>query len=395
MAQTFQPPAHLRDFDASTKRVDLYQQWHERMNGFMTRSLSNYPAAFSGVEVPDGTQVFPANPEWTGMPRTMKRLNGTSVAAAAALIDEPRQIGDYDPLDQKSYKRFKRRNGQDFVGPAYRSQDEYLEWAVKRDTDGVITEILFTCEGPEYWEQIAQDEDLLLKLYRDICDDQSIKIEELTFPEEVSWINPYNRSGVPEVYPEGSYNPFNIWNMRAAVHLTQPANTLGAEVQLAFDATYPYGDPDPVTSDPDLACCAAYGGINRMSDPTIGAGVNTQVTSLNRKVALRNPIGLYIKGLRPNAFNLKGGAAFERQGDCWTVLRPKPADLKDMIVRARFKVPDGIMHDGKQLRVGDLFMQGEQVITGGQVADAVTMIIYAIAVAGAPPQQAQACKYSP
>ncbi len=395
LANTFKPPANLDDFDRSPRRVELYGRWHDRVNGWVSGLQPEYPAAFSGIVQTGGAQVFPANPEWTGMPRTIKRLIGNSVSAAARLIDDPREIGVYDPVDDNTYERFKKADGRDFVGPAYRSQDEYLEWVVKRDADGVISEILFTCEGPEYWEQIAEDQDLLLTLYKEICGDETITIEDLTFPERVTWVNPYNSSGNADTYPKGSYNPFNAWNTRAAVHLTQPANTLGAEVRLAFDATYPYGSPDLVTSDPDLACCAAYGGINRMSDPTIGAGVNTQVVSLGRKVALRNPIGLYIKGLRPNAFTLEGGAPFEHQEESWEILRPKPAQVTDMIVRARFRVPDGITYKGKQLRVGDLFMQGEQIVFGGQVADAVTMIIYAIAISGAPSQPARACRYSP
>jgi hypothetical protein len=62
-----------------------------------------------------------------------------------------------------------------------------------------------------------------------------------------------------------------------------------------------------------------------------------------------------------------------------------------MIVRARFRVPDGVTHGGKQLRVGDLWMHGEQVTTGGQIADAITMTLYALAIQGAPQQQRVPC----
>jgi hypothetical protein len=199
------------------------------MNGWVTQLLPSYPAAFSGIAVPQGAQVRPANPQWTGLPRTIKRLVGTSLADAARLVDEPRAIGDYDPVDRHSYARFKKQDGSVFAGPAYRSQDEYLEWSVKRDADRVISEILFTCEGPEYWDHVATvDPQLLLTLYREICGDQTIALADLVFPEEVTWRNPYNASGQSETYAAGSYNPFNAANMRGAVHLTQPANTLGA-----------------------------------------------------------------------------------------------------------------------------------------------------------------------
>ncbi|MCZ4093452.1 hypothetical protein [Sinorhizobium psoraleae] len=66
-----------------------------------------------------------------------------------------------------------------------------------------------------------------------------------------------------------------------------------------------------------------------------------------------------------------------------------------MILRARFRVPDGVTFKGQQLRVGDLRLYGEPIVTGGQIADVITMTLYALAIAGAPEQDAIACVYSP
>ena len=77
------------------------------------------------------------------------------------------------------------------------------------------------------------------------------------------------------------------------------------------------------------------------------------------------------------------------------ILRPLPADVTDMIVRARFRVPDGTLHGGVQLRVGDLKVNGEKITTGGQVADLITMTLFAQAIPGAPVQQAAACRFRP
>jgi hypothetical protein len=382
MPQTYLPPANLKDFDRSSRAQELYQEWHKAMDGLAGAGYAAFPAAYSAINPPNDSGVPKlASPEWTGLPRTIKRIVGPSVASAARLVDEPRAIGAMDPVDMARYDPFRDSQGNPVDGPQYRSQDEYLEWAVRRDADNVITEVLFTCEGPEYWDLLAKDQKLLVQLYQKICEDQSIKIEDLVFDRDVSWKNPYNR-GSAEQFSKGGYNRYNRWNMRSAVHLTQPANTLGAEVTLALQATLPYGKPNPVTTDPDLVCCAGYGGINRMSDPTIGSGVNTQVVQLGRRVALRNPIGLYIKGIQPNVFNFSDGKPFDAQDQCWKVLRPDPADVTDMIVRARFRVPDGVMHDGKQLRVGDLWMHGEQVTTGGQIADAITMTVVSVILGG-------------
>lgn len=394
MAETFLPPAFMKDFDRSQHRDRLYREWHNDMDQIAGRGAKRFPAAFSAIDPPAGSKPKQASPEWTGLPRTIKRIVGPSIAAAAKQVDEPRLFGSLDPLEPRLWEPFRDASGNPFKGTLYRSQDEYLEWAVKRDPDGVIREVVFTCEGPEYWDRIASDEKLLVELYREVCEDKSVALDDLLFDQDVTWVNPYG-GRVVERFPKGSYNRFNRWNGVHAVHLTHPANTLGAEINLALQATRPYGTPTLVTSDPELACCAAYGDVNRMSDPTIGAGVNTQVVQLKRRVALRNPIGLYIKGMQPNVFNLPDGSPFADQDKCWSILRPDPKDVTDMVLRARFRVPDGITVKDQQLRVGDLQLYGEPIVTGGQIADVITMTLYALAVPGAPEQDAVACLFSP
>ena len=58
-------------------------------------------------------------------------------------------------------------------------------------------------------------------------------------------------------------------------------------------------------------------------------------------------------------------------------------------------VPDGVMHGGKKLRVGDITVDGTAIATGGQVARYITMTLYGLAVAGAPHQQPKVCQLSP
>jgi hypothetical protein len=393
MATKFLAPANLDDFDRATTpalKAKLADDWHTLMKGQVDFGVQRAKAFWSAIDPPAGSPApAQAAPQWTGLPRTIKRLVGPSIADAARLVDEPHEIGTFDPVDQTTYSRFRDTAGLPFPGQMYRSQDEYLEWVAHRDASGTITEIVFTCEGPEYWDNIAQDRKLLEQLYNEICG-QNVPADDLFFPKEVHWQNPY---GGPTRYRKGDYNPFNKWNAAHAVHLTQPANTLSAEINLAWQATLAYGNPTPVTSDPDLVCCAGYGGVNRMSDPTIGSGVNTQVIQLGHKVALRNPIGLYIKGLAPNSFSFADGTPFLQQDASWTVLRPKT--VTDMILRARFRVPDGVTHNGQQVRVGDLLVNSEKIDTGGQVADVITMTLYALAIPGAPQQTGVGCNGRP
>ena len=58
-------------------------------------------------------------------------------------------------------------------------QDEYCEWGVERDGDGVITRVTFTTEVPEYFEHLAErDDDRLLATYHELVGPQ-VKLEEL------------------------------------------------------------------------------------------------------------------------------------------------------------------------------------------------------------------------
>jgi hypothetical protein len=394
MAATFQPLASLKDFDRSPNSAALHNAWHKKMDDTVKQSAASFPAFYHPLHPPVATPPLTKAPVWTGLPRTIKRLRPGPIATAAGLVDSAVPMGQTDPLFGRLFTTpFHDTTGRVFAGPAYRPQDEYLEWVTQRDTDGTVNEIIFTCEGPEYWDTIAQDDTLLLTMYQELLQDATITLADLKFPKTVTWQNPNSRGG-PDTFPAGSYNRYNKWNIRGVVHLTQPANSLGAEITLAKFATLLYGNPTPVTTDPDLVCCAEYGDPNRMSDPTIGSGVNTFVRS-GLRVTLRNPIGLYIKGIDLNAFSLPDGTPFTQVQECFQPSRPAPADVTDMIVRARFRVPDGITFGGKQLRVGDLLVNSEKIQFGGQVADVVNMTLFAQTLPGAPAQARQRCQGRP
>src|SRR5216684_9361549 len=209
MPQTFMPPAGLKDFDRSQMKDALYQQWHKAMNDQVSAGVQQFPAFYSAIVPPAGAAPKQAAPEWTGLPRTIKRLVGPSIAEAAKLVENARPMGAFDPIDQTKYDVFRDKDGAPFPGPSYRSQDEYLEWATTTDGEGVITEVVFTAEGPEYWDQISQDQKLLLTLYREICQDNSIPLEDLLFSQDVTWRNPYRGDGGLDTYSKGDYNRYN------------------------------------------------------------------------------------------------------------------------------------------------------------------------------------------
>ncbi|MEA2906309.1 MAG: hypothetical protein QOI12_3696 [Alphaproteobacteria bacterium] len=397
MAGKFGPPAMIGDFDRSqTHKQRLYDAWHETIDSYMTavnRYRAATPAFFNPLAPPAG-QIAQASPEWSGMPNMLVAMNDGDVLAAARLAETPIRWGDQDPGHPKgiAYSMARDATTRQRLDLFYRPQDEYLEWSLEKDAAGIITAINFTCEGPEYWETIGNtDRALLETLYGEISGDKDIPAADLYFSKPVEMVD--GGGNVSRTFAANDYNPWNKWNLKYAIHLTHDSNSLGAEVNLGRDASYLWGKDVLKTSDPDLICCAAYGEINRNSDPTIGAKVNALVRAGN-SVSLRNPVGLYIKGLDTTAFSLDGNPVANIAS--WFVpIRPKPADVKDMILRARFAVPDGVMHGGKKLRVGDITVDGTAIATGGQVARYITMTLYGLAVAGAPHQQPKVCQLSP
>jgi hypothetical protein len=228
-------------------------------------------------------------------------------------------------------------------------------------------------------------------LYREISQDNSIQKQDLVFDRAVNFID--SDGNIARQYDAQQYNGWNKWNMKYAIHLTHDSNSLGAEVNLGRDASYLWGADGLKTTDPALICCAAYGEINRSSDPTIGGKVNFQVQQGNQ-VSLRNPVGLYIKNLDTKSFSLDGKPVPGIEN--WFVpIRPAADKVADMILRARFQVPNNVMHNGKQLRIGDLAVDHNQVVTGGQVAHHVNMTLYALACPGAPAQTPKRCRLAP
>jgi len=389
MPGTHTPPANIKDFDRGATPTLLYQKWDAWMGQQMAPS-ADYAAWYESINPPQSGTPQTAAPPWQGLPRTALLLNNKDVLAAAKTVDSPVEFGTgVDALLVKQ-PDFLTATGARFPGLKYRPQDEYLEWVTLRDPDGVVREVWFTCEGPEYWGLIAKyDQALLVTLYGEITGQGPAAIDpkKLYFPEPLTHVEPFARNQ-KLTFNSGDYNPYNEYNVAAAVHLTQGANTLGAEIKLAMDGSLIWGNPAK-TMDPDLVCCAAYGEPNRFSDPTIGNEVNT-LARQHMFVTLRDPVGLYIQTILPNDFTDWNDQPIPNLTSDYFVPLRQSGD-GSMTLRAKFKVPDGVMRNGKQARVGDLKYKGIPISMGGQVADAITMHLFAQALPGAPSQPSQPC----
>ena len=257
---------------------------------------------------------------------------------------------------------FSDSSGNNILPLKYRQQDEYLEWAIRKDdATGKIKEILFTCEGPEYWGVLSKDKQLLLKLYQKFAS-QQVVLSDLLFQDDTFGLD-LETGEFGNV--KGKYNPYNKWNLSDAIHLTHPANSLFAEIILAAQGSVLRGNTaTPLSDAQELICCAGYGVPNRNSDPTIGAGANSAARNRNW-VTLRDPIGLYISNIDTSQFTKPDNSPIpDFQQRYWNVLRVS-AD-GSLILRASLKVPDGETFNGKELLLGDLLVNGIPLQHGGQ-----------------------------
>lgn len=230
-------------------------------------------------------------------------------------------------------------------------QDEYCEWNVTRDATSKITRVTFTCEGPEYWEVLAETQpQTVVDLYRTHID-PSVAENDL-------------------FDAQGKYIQRNRWNnstTQGAMHLIQGSNTLGAEIELGAAATIVRTRNGQIlTSAAELIACAQYGDPERNSDPHIGEVVNS-VAQQKANLALANPVGLYLKVLDTTGWSTPDGA--DPQG-FWRVDRGDA----EHTVRAVYEVPAAAGYT-----VSDITAGGAPIRFGAQIADFISVKLSAVA----------------
>jgi hypothetical protein len=353
MASLYQPPANIDDYSRRPAlAAQLRQNWHDYI--FTAIAKRDRNLFYNGLQDPLPTVAAKkVQVPWNAFPRSIWQwFNADSVPAGADRAFAAAEV--LRPLGTLSHAAGK-------IVIAERQQDEYCEWHTRRNAAGGITAIDFTCEGPEYFERMwSIDPTLVLELYQAYVD-PTVKMSDLAWPANMA-----NSAD----FPAGGYNPWNRWNtLRGAMHLTHSANTLGAEINLAADATVLVPiSPNPASSLAQrLMCCAGYGGVNRSSDPTIGAGVNG-LARAGSSVTLRNPVGLYISEIALDGLRDPNGAPIGPAA--LTVLRAS-AD-KSLKLRIRVAPPAGAAYTLDQCS-----FEGRKVSGGGVFARRITMVLFA------------------
>lgn len=240
----FDAPGNNGDFAGN---LALAAKWSTQMSQYFDQGVSDgsqaltasgggtpqfYNPLMHGLSSPDVTPPSAGNITWNGFPR---RFLGTTLGAGP-------NFAAAEPTPTAGHPR---------------NQDEYLEWHVTRNNAGKIASVQFTCEGYDYYEFLgAEAPDILLRLYQ-------------------KFISPSVDHN--DLFSGGKYQKSNRWNTaEGAMHLTEPANNLFAEVSLAAQATVRRKDNTghEITSAVPLTRCAGFGNEKRNSDPAIGAGVN-------------------------------------------------------------------------------------------------------------------------
>lgn len=322
----FDPPGFVDDLDSNASV--LWSNWvSEQLSAARDRDgdglFSHYgprPQFFNALTHPPDADATEADITWTAFPRQVT-VQSVGNRQRWQTADSSRDL-----------------------------QDEYCEWSVTRDATGKIRRVTFTSEGPEYWQFLATvHPERALALYQQHVD-PAVQADDL--------------------FPAGRYeprNPFNRTTTQGAMHLIQPANTLGAEIELAAAATLlRRKDGKLLTTEQELIRCARYGVATRHSDPHIGAQVNA-LARLNADITLANPVGLYIADLSTAGWETPDGCDPKR---FWRITRGTP----EKAVRAVYEVPVDLGYTVSDVRIG-----GQPIEYGAQIADFITIKLTGVA----------------
>lgn len=350
--QLLQPTAGQPDFQSIP---GLPEAWSQFLNDIMEWNIYGRPndSALAAVEelklwgrsdadlrfynplsISEPTGSVSRQVNWKALPTSFDARFGDDREALYAFLDSPHKEG--------------------------RIQDEYCEWVVLRDAGSrKITKVIFTSEPSAYYEMLFNDyygvgkertRKLLLDLYSQRCEGAAVTLDQISTPDGQR------------------YDPWNSWNNKFAVHMQQPNNTLGAQINIAAISAILRQDKSGrlITSPLSLIRCGKYGDENRQSDPSIGAAVNTFARE-NRFIALEDPVGLYMTDLDTTGWVTPDGSD---PAGYWKVIKGTANQDPDkaMVVRAEYSVPSTA-----GFTVSDIKIAGVPIRFGAQIAAKVNM----------------------
>lgn len=388
----FDAPGGLQDFrDPRDWHAAMLQEARDIITILVAATLGKDPGDVTDEEIakvrdqlayadptespPPTTAVTVPIQAWNGFPRAVRRrvpwkeyppVDGDtdgSYRAVEHLGDEDHPAGIFvDRRDRVLHL------------PVRDRQDEYLEWAPTHDRDGKIVKLTFVAEGYDYFSKLFEvDEQRAVELYKDFTGISSLKADDLRAKDGI-----YRRlrDGSKRTVAEpGAFNPRNQYNINPGiVHLSQRANSLGAEVNLAgvsgIARSMANGDLLDAKDEEKLLCCNQGGNPNRNSDPLISREAYKQVLA-GAKYTLANPVGLYIAGIEDGLLLPDNATSVPREW--WRVVRGHDLwdDKKSRVLRLELEVPST-----EKFKLGDLLVGGNPVRYPGQIADLLSVHLF-------------------
>jgi hypothetical protein len=369
VAFRYAPPGNVDDLAGRPARDGFLDDWHAGMLENFQREITGLPSTnrlfFSESTSAATSGDLPIT--WNAFPLSIARNIPDDRIARWNAADRP---GSVD-----------RSTTAQAVPMPCRLQDEYCEWFVYRPAPGgPISRIVFTAEAPEYWIALAKhDFERVLQLYREHVS-PNVQPDELKLKQDIAFSEDV-------VLKKGTYNPYNRWNSTDGVmHLTHPANTLGAEINLAARATIPRRDVsgNRVTDVRRFACGSNFGDPNRSSDPNIGHGVNFTALpgagGVAQSITLADPVALYID-------RIASGSITDENGNPLSGWFKIVRGVTGRGLMAVLEPPEGATFGLDKIRVGN-----RKLTHGGQVAERIQMVLYGkTASLGQPAPPLQSC----
>jgi hypothetical protein len=339
-----------RDLAGKPLLIDeFHKAWTARLQETIARPPR--PLFYDPVKVSTADDVDTATQKWTAFPKRMHPDTAKPTMNDFRQGDNGPDDPNYDPPNSRGW------------------QDEYCEWMVEKNAAGKIVRVVFTCENPDYWDQLWHtNKQTVVDLYKQFIDNTVIQSDLEDANGKYVWENKWNNS------------------VNHAMHLVSAPNNLFAEIRLASNATVLRKRPDGIiiTNQDELIRCADFGRPGRHSDPSIGAAVNGLARDEHAgQITLRDPFGLYIDKASLNlasGFQLPATApAGAHARDYWKILR----GTDDFVLRVEYSVPAAL-----GFTVGDITIDGELIKHGGQIAEKMQIQLtaqYASIQAASPP----------
>ncbi|KAK1750174.1 hypothetical protein QBC47DRAFT_126078 [Echria macrotheca] len=376
----FDPPGFPDVDDGLTP--EQRQGWSDQISSLMNLEIAAKDSDGNPLPGPDNTNRTPLTQFFNG---TVTAFETDQKPVAITWIGFPNLVKTKHPNAPSRWI---------FADADRNAQDEYLEWSILRDASDPaqhkrIISVTYTCEGPEYWQFLAENQpDTVSSLYTSLN------------PLFAASMKPTDWFG-----PDGVYVPANKWNNSTTTgsiaHLAQPNNTLGAEIDIAAQGTVIRKDANGhiITDKVKLINCSAYGQPERNSDPTIGILVNN-LARQGASVSIANPVAIYIHSFNTATFQLDIEGTGQNMVDVpdGTFRWQRGNIAKNAGLRLQVQIPDGVVgtgenNRGRQLTVSDIVdtKNGQNILFGAQFADYITMTVKGVAISGGTPADPLPC----